>query len=313
VYPTKNDILKAKSDDVKSLALFDSLGLLIAPGEDIDMYKKRLLNQRDKITDFQKMVKNGNDLNNLVEYPVGTGCPMSENNYQEAAILNKSLYDFTIDWVPAFFLSKGLGFLWGGCTILSKNGIPLFFIRKSFQQTKHWFIYDRDELTAHELCHAAHCVFPDSPWEEHFAYQTSKSRLRRYMGNCFRTEYDAVLFLLPVLLLICMEFLIFSGILHIVLWPFVITALLYPVYLLIRNQTARNVYFHAENHLNEIGCTNAPSVLFRCTSDEICRISKLQKNDLIQMIQSAKDSEIRWKVIFNRFFTEEAIQNGSVK
>ena len=154
---------------------------------------------------------------------------------------------------------------------------------------------------AHELCHVARNVFENCELEEHFAYTTAKSALRRYTGNCFRSERDALLFLLPVLLLLLVEFAVCFGVLQIPFWPFVILALVYPVYLLIRNQQARNLYFRVRKKIENTGCKKPDALLFRCSMEEIRTIDRIPQQDLLQWIHDQTQKEIRWQVINKRF------------
>ena len=194
-FPSAKEIESLQTSRTDLLCNMDRQGLFFAPGENLDAYKKRLLNEAAGYRHLLQKIQNGKNLSEAAGFPVGRGTPITPEIIQEAALVTEKLYGFTINWVPGFFLTKGLGMLWGGCTVTDDKGLQLFFIRKGFKNKQHWFLYDRDELLAHELCHAARSVFQDCELEEHFAYATAKSALRRYMGNCFRTELDALLFL----------------------------------------------------------------------------------------------------------------------
>ena len=45
----------------------------------------------------------------------------------------------------------------------------------------------------------------DETYEEHFAYMTSGSAFRRWTGICVRREWDAIAFLIPVVLLLAVQ------------------------------------------------------------------------------------------------------------
>lgn len=300
-FPSVQTLNTLQENDFTLLCDLDSRGLFIAPGETFEDYRNRLIQQGNGYRNLIRNARQGKELSGASGFPIGNGFPVSPRILQESAAITEKLYGFTISWVPAYFLSKGLSFLWGGCTILTDQGLSLFVIRKNFAGKKHWFLYDRDELLAHELCHVARNVFENCELEEHFAYATAKSALRRYSGNCFRTELDALFFLLPVLLLLTVEFLVCFGVFQIPLWPFTLLVLLYPAFLLIRNQRSRNWYFRAEKNVKTISCSNPSALLFRCTMDEIKTIACLSGEDLRLWINKKKQTELRWQIITMRF------------
>lgn len=102
-----------------------------------------------------------------------------------------------------------------------------------------------------------------------------------------------------------MEFLISFQFLQLPLWPFFILVLIYPAFLLIRNQLARNRYFRAEKNLKEISVRQPEAILFRCSMDEIRSIASLKKEKLRQWIQRKIQEELRWNIIALRFLPEE--------
>ena len=229
-------------------------------------------------------------------------------------MLLKTFMNFSVAWVPGFFLSKSLGLLWGGCAFTMPDSLfSVFLIRRSFSAQKKWFIYRRDELLAHELCHAARGPLRDMIYEEHFAYMTAPSRVRRYMGNCFRTKWDAMIFLVPVLVLLTAQSIESFTRYKYDIWPFWIAALAGPALLLIRNQLCRNVYFKAVKTLKKAGIKNPKAVLFRCTVSEIKEITKYRKrlDSLKLYFKNKSGSELRWKVIMARFIDDnsESMEN----
>lgn len=60
--------------------------------------------------------------------------------------------------------------------------------------------YDRAEILAHEFVHAFRVGRGESRFEEHLAWQTSSSAIRRALGGCFRSgpQILALVLLLPV-------------------------------------------------------------------------------------------------------------------
>ena len=164
----------------------DSHGLIAAPGETLEAFSARideLLRTRarfDLCTDGRAGTES---LEGEIGFKVGSVEPIGSGIIAEAADKTEKLFGFRADWVPAFFPARGLGLLWGGCTVITDSGFPVFFLRRGFRDKPKWFIYRRDELLAHELCHAVRGCLEDEPYEEHFAYMTSDSAFRRWSGN----------------------------------------------------------------------------------------------------------------------------------
>ncbi len=294
-------------DSITVLAEADSNGFMMAPGESISDYKKRLLEMVTAYSAIEKDIQNTKDYDIFGEFVLNTEKRINVEILDEAAELTREYYDFSINWVPGFFLSKSLGFLWGGCAIsFPENQVSVFIIRANFAKKKRWLFYRRDELLAHELCHVARMPVKDRTFEELFAYRLSPSRLRRYMGNCFRHDYDAVLFIIPIFLLLAVQvsrlFLNLERIIPI--WPFWIIAAGYPIFLFARNHFNRNIFFKAKRNLEKAGSSKALPVLFRCSKDELIKISELKDPAALRKwLNDKSSSELRWKVMKFRFFS----------
>ena len=176
---------------------------------------------------------------------------------EQAGEVTWNLYRFKVAHVPGFFLSRAVGLLWGGCLIGDPDErFSLFLVRNSFRNKERWLFYRRTELFAHELCHSMRMELHESTLEEYFAYQTSPSWLRRYLGNCFIRDRDAVLFVIPALLLFAAT--VVRDFLYHQLWvtPFWILAFIYPLFLLFRNARSRRVVNRAGKKLKRFGVSN---------------------------------------------------------
>ena len=203
--------------------------------------------------------------------------------------------------MPAFFPTRGLGLLWGGCTVITDTGFPVFFLRRGFRARPKWFIYRRDELLAHELCHAVRGCLEDEPYEEQFAYMTSDSAFRRWSGNCFRHEWDAVAFLIPVVLLLAAQIIVYTGLLNLPLWPFWIVAFAFPAFLVARNIPGRRTFFAARTKLEKAGFTIPDAALFRMTSDEIRTLARTPDAQIGNFLNNKSGAELRWQILIHRF------------
>ena len=235
---------------------------------------------------------------------------------EDARDVTDTLYGFRVEHIPGFFLSKSVGPLWGGCLIGDPDiDLSVFFLRDAFKDKEKWLFYSRTELGAHELCHSARYAINDPVLEEYFAYQTSSSKLRRYLGNCFIRDIDALLFVLPALLLPVVQFLQIMFYPRLMVFPFWIIALAYPCYLLFRNQKAHNMVTRARRILTDAGVKNPAAVLFRMTANEIKQLGKIKGSaELEQHIKDKSEAELRWKVIAKRFINfEDNSNNGQIE
>ncbi len=299
-------IEQLSEDDSSALIELDKCGLLPAPGEELESFKSRLLELHVRLHKFHKELNDKGETELFPGFPLKKKQLITREIIDEAAEVTERLYDFSVSWVPGFFLSKSLGLLWGGCAYTMPDSLfSVFLIRRSFEKRQKWFIYRRDELLAHELCHSARGPLRDMIYEEHFAYMTAPSRVRRYMGNCFRTKFDAMLFLIPVLVLLTAQSIESMTRYTYAIWPFWIFALAGPAILLIRNQLCRNTYFKAVKTLKKAGIEKPQAVLFRCTVSEIQEIKKYKRkvDQLKLYFRNKYGSELRWKVIIDRFIT----------
>lgn len=290
------------SERLDLLAELDAAGLFAEPGETFELYYERLKRLRNSFCEIDEKLASEAGFAPFDDLTFVQDDLISDEVMAEATEITHELYAFRIDWVPGFFLSTNLGMLWGGCAIsVPEEDFSLFLIRKSFRSRKKWFIYRRDELLSHELCHIARAPLHDYRFEEHFAYQTSFSRLRRYMGNCFIYKYDAIFFILPVMLLLLTQIMITFNVINVPIWPFWFGAGSYPLWLFIRNQLSRNILHRATRKLARI-CADAEAVLFRCTATEINKIAQTADDDALRKLwNDNSEAELRWKIIDYRF------------
>ena len=282
----------------------DSHGLIAAPGETLEAFAARideLLRTRarfDLCADGQGGIES---LEGEIGFKVGAVEPIGTELIAEAAEKTEKLFGFRADWVPAFFPARGLGLLWGGCTVITDSGFPVFFLRRGFRLKQKWFIYRRDELLAHELCHAVRGCLEDEPYEEHFAYMTSDSAFRRWTGNCFRREWDAIVFLIPVVLLLVAQVVVYTGLLNLPLWPFWILAFAFPAFLIARNIPERRTFFAARSKLEKNGFANPDAAMFRMTADEIRTLARTPDDQVENYLENKSAAELRWQILIHRF------------
>ncbi len=303
-----SDIQNLKDDDIAKLVDLDSHGILLAPGESAEIFKQRLIMLRNHLEEIHSELENNGEIHLFSNITLEKSKRIPRAILAEAAEIDKKHYAFAIDWVPGFFLSKSLGFLWGGCAIsFPENNLSIFLIRASFAKKKKWLMYRRDELLSHELCHVARMPIGDRSFEELFAYKLSPSRLRRVFGGCFQYTWDAILFIVPFFLLVGAQ--ATRYLLNDPYWlpiePFWAVVPLYPLFLLARNHWLRGKFFKAKANLEAAGVADPMPILFRMTKREIfefagfggkCDLPAIQTH-----LQSKTKTDLRWKIIAERF------------
>ena len=299
---TLEHLKKLKDGDIESFTDFDSMGLLAAPGETPEQFRERITKLFRHLREIYAELDKKGSITLFETITLEKARHIPPEIIGEAAEINNKFYGFSIRWVPGFFLSRNLSFLWGGCAIsFPEDSLSVFLIRAAFAEKRKWLFYTREELLAHELCHIARLPLKDRAFEEFFAYRLSHSGFRRYIGNCFRYYYDALFFIIPFFILLGAQICrMFFDLRHIPEYPFWILVAAYPIFLLIRNQLGRNLVFKAEKKLYAAGIKNPKAVLFRCVKDEIAEFAEFSGN-ITDLMKQKAEKELRWAVILKRF------------
>ncbi len=288
---------------IDELAELDAAGFLAGRGESEDEYLERIAKIRFAHAEFASRLENETEVEALPGITVRKADAIPRDFYDAPAEITGNLYGFATYHVPGFFLSRQVGLLWGGCLIGDTDrDFSLFLLRETFRTRKKWLFYRRDELLAHELCHSARQALGENTLEEFFAYQTSPSALRRKFGNCFINDRDAVLFVVSPLLLLAAEILRNVWFCRFPSWIFWLPVLIYPAYLLMRNQCSIRLLKSAKRKLEAFGVTLPLALLFRCTREEMSEIASLADTDAWKSYVDGKaEQEVRWRIIGERF------------
>ena len=280
------------------LLALDAQGFIPGENESVEEFLDRVVRTRKRLIEFDEALAAAEKVRVFDSFEVSAADRIAPELVGEAAEKTFDLYRFSIRYVPGFYLTEKVGWLWGGCMIADvENDFSLFLLRGAFRKKRKFLNYFREELLAHELCHAARTALNDSVLEEYFAYQTSPSKLRRYLGNCFISEKDAYLFLFPVLLLPVAEFVRFRFLAGFPSWIFWVIALVYPVYLLIRNGLSRFQVNRAGKNLLKAGIIPVKAVLFRMSYKEIKEFATKKVTDIPDSIAEKARYSPRWAVI----------------
>ena len=292
------------------LISLDSAGFLITEGESAEDFLQRVSNTEKVYADFNAELETGANVKIFDLFEVNSDCRISPELSGEAAEITGNLYGFAVSHVPGFYLTKEIGLLWGGCLIGDPDeNFAVFLLRDAFRKHRRFLNYRREELLAHELCHSVRHVMCEPRLEEYFAYQTSPSPLRRYLGNCFISDKDAWGFLIPVMFLPLAEVTRALWLPGFPSWIFWIIAMIYPLFLLLRNNFSRSLVNRARRVLQAAQLKFGEAVLFRATLQELAEIGRLEVADFEQYAAEKAEKSLRWKVIYERFIRKNESGN----
>ena len=288
---------------LEKLAELDAAGFLIRENEQAEDFLQRVSDISGTYEAFDAELAANDQVVVFDTFSVSAADRISPELPEEAAAITGDLYGFAVRHVPGFYLTKQIGLLWGGCLIGDPDAnFAVFLLRNAFRKHRRFLNYRREELLAHELCHSVRHVLEEPLLEEYFAYQTSPSPLRRYLGNCFISDKDAWGFLLPVMLLPVAELLRALWNPEFPSWIFWIMAAVYPLFLLVRNHLSRKLVAGARRVLRSAGVEKCEAVLFRCTPEELDELGKCDPAALAGWMEQKAAQQVRWQVIKYRFF-----------
>jgi hypothetical protein len=134
----------------------------------------------------------------LQHLPPPSEAPLAEEDWKDANALTQHLFDFSVQWVPAFYSNRNLPF-WQGAAVWISHNLPIIQLRTAFRKGSYLGLYARAEILAHEAAHAARSAFDEPRFEEILAYSTSRSAWRRWLGPLFRHSWESYLFIFLLL------------------------------------------------------------------------------------------------------------------
>ena len=300
---TDDIIERAGSGETAALVELDQRGFIPAETEDSADFAERLKRCRERGAVFDQSMT-GEDAAFRIPDDDLTLSPADRipaDLFVGAGTVTEELYGFSINWVPGFF--KDCGLLFGGGTYsFPPDFFSVFIINEAFATQERWWIYGRQELLAHELCHVARSGFASPVCEELHAYQTARTGFRRRFGGIVHRERDSYLFLGTALVLLIGQFARVFALPSLPIWPFWIPFVFCSLFLLWRHLGLLGRYDRAGRILDAL-CLPGKSrhILFRCTDAEIFELAGLVADELPVWLAARPDSP-RWRVIKARFF-----------
>ncbi len=244
----------------EELRALNQRGLIPGPGEKEEAYLER-------VRALQQLS------------PPAAQMPLPDEDWKEARARTRELFDFSVDWVPAFYSNADLPF-WQGAAVWISGYLPVIQLKKGFRTGSYLRWYAREEVLAHEAAHAARSAFHEPRFEEILAYATSKSSWRRWLGPLFRHSWESYLCVFLLLLSLSIQ----TALLFYESNP-LLEFLLYLPWLFMLGLLARLSYHHLllQRCLRQIAPllknpSQALAVIFRLTDEEIVDFGK-RKSD----------------------------------
>ena len=233
---------------------------------------------------------------------------VSSSLSQEAFYLTKELYGIAPKWVPLYFSNRQLAPWHGGCACIfqqEKNGLTGAFLqlRAHFHSSPTYLgCYHRKELMAHEMAHIGRMMYEDSQFEEFFAYQSSLSPWRRWLGPLIQSSRES-LFFIAILGLACLANLLLffttsetsMNLLRVVtFFPFLVV-----IYGLKRLFTLHRLYKRCFARLQTF-CPSlelARHLLYRLRDSEIRQFARFSPAAIQQWIEKESQRSFRWRFL----------------
>jgi len=267
--------------DLDQLLWLNSRGLIPGPNEGI--------------VDFQKRAE---------------ACIAQASSFQSSLNNVQELFDIYPDWLSIIYSNRGLLPWEGGCTWISdgKKGFPSIQVqlREAFgRKSRYLGIYDKDELVAHEMIHAARMAFNEPRYEELMAYQTAIWGFRRWIGPLINSSAESCIFITAVIISMASAWIGLFFPLNAqwmsvpILFPFVIVSGAFGRLFYRQSKWKRclkNLY-----HLLQDDC-KARAVAFRLTDKEIDGFSIFSPKQITSYAIQESHISLRWKVIWKAYF-----------
>lgn len=225
---------------------------------------------------------------------------LTEEEWKQAHQITEKLFDFSVDWVKAFYNDKGLPFWEGAATWIEKA--PLIQLKSTFRKKSRFSLYRKEEILAHESVHAARMAYHSLRFEEHFAFLTSKSAFRKIFGPLFRYPWESALLLLLLLVSLGAQAASFY-------WPeafWLNTLMLLPwaalTFGLLRLTLTRYTLLRCRQNLQPLAQDTLP-ILVRLTDQEIALFAKSSPQKIQEYIEREKAKTLRWRMLAMIYFS----------
>lgn len=209
----------------------------------------------------------------------------------------KKLYDIEPSWVQLEYTDQGLRF-WEAAAVEVSEKHFRFQLRRTFiDHPKYLGLYCKKEILSHEFSHIGRMTFPSSPFEEIFAFQTSKS-FRRFFGPLFSTPRESLTLVVLTSMALLSDLLLRRTPYA---WLFFkLAPLFYLIFLGLKLLKAKIQYRRALKKLKKLtkDLDQARYIAYRLTEKEIIKFSFSRLKKIKTYIQEKKNKELRWRLIY---------------
>lgn len=234
------------------------------------------------------------------------GLALNEHDWKQSESILLHKFDIAPRWIYAVYSGEGLPFWMGGCAWIFEEGaskLPAIQLKPTLRKNSFFSMYSLQEVLAHESIHAVRSNFPESRFEEIFAYSSSAWKLRRALGPIFTSEKKA-----RFLLFCCISSTIGSLIGVLANWSFLgftLQVLTFGVLLWLFLMTVldRHILRLASKNLapllNKEVCPMA--FLIRLADEEIELFAKLSANECKEKVIQLGEGSYRWKILIQSY------------
>ncbi len=279
---------------------YHSKGIIPGPEETEEEYLKR--------ADYCLSLKERLQMELGKEIPF-TGDEFAPSSCLEGALKKTAeLYGIAPSWVPVFFADHQLAPWQGGCAWIfqvteSSPKAALIQLRKAFRNSNRYLrLYDREELLAHELAHAGRLSFSEPKFEEFFAYMSSSSPFRRFLGPIIKSSFESLLFVMLLVLVLVLDI---SAIalqnesVYQIVWYSKLVPAAFIAAAAIRLLRRFHQLRKTRLKLEALACRpdDASAILYRLTDREIAAFGGMETKDILDYIAEQDSCSLRWKVI----------------
>lgn len=208
--------------------------------------------------------------------------------------ITEKLFNFRFEEVPVFVSQESLS-LWQGAAlwIYNKEGKSFPVIQLSPKHKNK-----QTEFLAHELVHAARFSFKEPFFEEIIAYQTSPSRLYRFLGPLFLFPLEPWIWIILSSVFFLLFF--FFDSFFFLYGPTILLS-----FFLLRLCSLQILFSLAKNHLKKAGIKKPLALLLRSSDKQILQAAFCFSSKKIRNI-FCLDS--RFEIILFRYFQREACE-----
>lgn len=229
----------------------------------------------------------------------------SEAIFAEPFKLSQSLYGIAPTWIPLFLSNYQLTPWHGGCAWIfqlnEETPTSAFLqLRQSFRHKQAYLgLYQRDELIAHELAHVGRMMYEEPQFEEFFAYQTSSSTFRRWIGPIVQSSKETLLFIILMGSLIMADIALLA-VGHTYSSTWVLLLKLLPFFLiglaLIRLTWRHHLLKRCQRQLEKVYANKdtARHLLYRLRDEEIRLFARFSPDEIKNWFQAQQNHSFRW-------------------